>query len=142
VVPAGWDVLSHSHFCGLRPLDELYRAAEASAIQLQGHSVDVTDGNSVSQLVESILKKDGRLDVLVNTVGAYAGGVSLWQMESDLFERMIALNLRSGYTLARAVVPEMLRQGHGSIVNVAAKAAFDHAAGAAGLAAADICFIA
>jgi NAD(P)-dependent dehydrogenase (short-subunit alcohol dehydrogenase family) len=63
-------------------------------------------------------------------------------MESDLFERMIALNLRSGYTLARAVVPEMLRQGHGSIVNVAAKAAFDHAAGAVGLAATDICFIA
>jgi NAD(P)-dependent dehydrogenase (short-subunit alcohol dehydrogenase family) len=105
-------------------LDELRRSAETSAAQLQAHSVDVTDENSVRQLVESILNKDGRLDVLVNTVGTYAGGVPLWRMESDLFERMIALNLRSGYTLAQAMVPQMLRQGHGSIINVAAKAAF------------------
>jgi NAD(P)-dependent dehydrogenase (short-subunit alcohol dehydrogenase family) len=54
----------HVTFRKQAELDELYRAAEASAIQLQGQSVDVTDGNSVSQLVESILKKDGRLDVL------------------------------------------------------------------------------
>jgi NAD(P)-dependent dehydrogenase (short-subunit alcohol dehydrogenase family) len=48
---------------------------------------------------------------------------------------MLALNLRSGYSLARAVVPAMLKQGSGAIVNVAAKAAFDHGAGAAAYAA-------
>jgi NAD(P)-dependent dehydrogenase (short-subunit alcohol dehydrogenase family) len=48
---------------------------------------------------------------------------------------MLALNLRSGFILSRAVVPAMLKQGHGSIVNVAAKAALDHAAGAAAYAA-------
>src|ERR1700693_2733559 len=44
---------------------------------------------------------------------------------------MLALNLRSGYVLSRAVVPLMLKQKSGSIVNIASKAAFDHAAGAA-----------
>jgi NAD(P)-dependent dehydrogenase (short-subunit alcohol dehydrogenase family) len=44
---------------------------------------------------------------------------------------MLTLNVRSGYILARAVVPEMLTQGGGVIINVASKAAFDHAAGAA-----------
>jgi NAD(P)-dependent dehydrogenase (short-subunit alcohol dehydrogenase family) len=48
---------------------------------------------------------------------------------------MLSLNLRSGYALARAVLPTMLKQGHGSIVNVAAKAALDHGAGAAAYAA-------
>lgn len=48
---------------------------------------------------------------------------------------MLALNLRSGYALARAAVPAMLKQGRGAIVNVAAKAAFDHPAGAAAYAA-------
>ncbi len=48
---------------------------------------------------------------------------------------MLALNLRSGYALARAAVRAMLKEGHGYIVNVAAKAAFDHAAGAAAYAA-------
>src|SRR5439155_25857460 len=47
------------------------------------------------------------------------------------FDQMLALNLRSGYVLLRAVVPVMLKQGNGSIVNVASRAAFDHAAGAA-----------
>ena len=48
---------------------------------------------------------------------------------------MLALNLRSGYALSRAVVPAMLKQGRGAIVNVCAKAALDHAAGAAAYAA-------
>jgi NAD(P)-dependent dehydrogenase (short-subunit alcohol dehydrogenase family) len=48
---------------------------------------------------------------------------------------MLSLNLRSGFTLARAVLPAMLKQRQGSIVNVAAKAAFDHGAGAAAYAA-------
>jgi NAD(P)-dependent dehydrogenase (short-subunit alcohol dehydrogenase family) len=48
---------------------------------------------------------------------------------------MLSLNLRSGYALARAVLPGMLKQRHGSVVNVAAKAALDHGAGAAAYAA-------
>jgi NAD(P)-dependent dehydrogenase (short-subunit alcohol dehydrogenase family) len=52
-----------------------------------------------------------------------------------VFELMLALNLRSGFVLCRAVVPVMLKHGSGSIVNVASKAAFDHAAGAAAYAA-------
>src|SRR6202012_3949258 len=77
----------------------------------------------------------GRLDAMVNTVGAYAGGIKLWELESKTFEQMLALNLRSGYALSRAAVVPMLKQKHGAIVNVAAKAALDHGAGAAAYAA-------
>src|SRR5215472_6995740 len=48
---------------------------------------------------------------------------------------MLALNLHSGFNMARAAVPAMLRRKAGVIVNIAAKAAFDHAAGAAAYAA-------
>ena len=48
---------------------------------------------------------------------------------------MLAVNLRAGFALAQAAVAPMLRQKHGAIVNVAAKAAFDHAAGASAYAA-------
>src|SRR5213082_417150 len=72
---------------------------------------------------------------LVNTVGGYAGGLKLWEMETKVFEQMLNLNLRSGYALSRAAVPAMLKQGRGAIVNVAAKAALDHAAGASAYAA-------
>jgi NAD(P)-dependent dehydrogenase (short-subunit alcohol dehydrogenase family) len=50
-------------------------------------------------------------------------------MDAKVFDRMLQLNLRSGFALSRAAVPAMLKQGHGAIVNVAAKAAVDHAAG-------------
>lgn len=110
-------------------------AASAHASRLEGHEVDVTDETAVRQLVDKILAKHGRLDAMVNTVGGYAGELKLWEMETKVFEQMLNLNLRSGYALSRATVPAMLKQGHGAVVNVASKAALDHAAGASAYAA-------
>ena len=115
--------------------EKLKAAASAYAERLEGHEVDVTDEAAVRQLAEKILSKHNRLDAMVNTVGGYAGGLKFWEMETKVFEQMLNLNLRSGYALSRAAVPAMLRQGHGAIVNVAAKAAFDHALGASAYAA-------
>src|SRR5260370_64970 len=115
--------------------DILKSAAGTSGSRLEGHSVDVTDEAAVRQLIEKIVGKHRRLDALVNTVGGYAGGTKLWELETKVFDQMLALNLRSGYALARAAVRAMLKEGHGAIVNVASKAAVDHAAGAAAYAA-------
>jgi NAD(P)-dependent dehydrogenase (short-subunit alcohol dehydrogenase family) len=117
-------------------LDALKSAAGANSAQLDGAVIDVADEVAVRQLVEKILAQHGRLDILVNTVGGYAGGTKLWELETKVFDQMLALNLRSGYALSRAAVRAMLKKGQGAIVNVAAKAAFDHAAGAAAYAAA------
>jgi NAD(P)-dependent dehydrogenase (short-subunit alcohol dehydrogenase family) len=111
--------------------DALKNAAGANGAKLEGNSVDVTDEAAVRQVIEKIVAKHGRLDALVNTVGGYAGGVKLWELETKVFDQMLALNLRSGYALSRAAVRAMLKQGRGAIVNVASKAALDHAAGAA-----------
>ena len=113
----------------------LEKTAGAAASSLVGHRVDVTDESAVGQLVDQIVARHGRLDAMVNTVGGYAGGIKLWELETKTFEQMLALNLRAGYALSRAAVVPMLKQGHGSIVNVAAKAAFDHGTGAAAYAA-------
>jgi NAD(P)-dependent dehydrogenase (short-subunit alcohol dehydrogenase family) len=101
----------------------------------EGQSEDVTDEAAVRELVREILTEHGRLDVVVNAVGAYDGGVPLWEVESKVFDQMLALNLRSGFVLLRAIVPQMLKQRSGVIINVASRAAFDHAAGAAAYAA-------
>jgi NAD(P)-dependent dehydrogenase (short-subunit alcohol dehydrogenase family) len=85
----------------------------------------------VAEFAARILSGHGQLDAVVNTVGGYAGGIKLWDLETKKLETMLSLNLRSGFILAHAVMPAMLKQGYGSIVNVAAKAAVDHAAGAA-----------
>jgi NAD(P)-dependent dehydrogenase (short-subunit alcohol dehydrogenase family) len=109
-------------------------AADKSS-RLQGFVVDVTNEADVSTLVNDIVTQHGRLDAMVNAVGGYVGGQKLWEMETKVFDQMLALNLRSGYALARAAVRVMLKQGSGAVVNVAAQAAVNHGAGAAAYAA-------
>ena len=113
----------------------LNKAAGANALSLEGHQLDVTDEAAVRRLIDGILAKNGRIDALVNTVGAYAGGAALWETDLKILDQMLALNLRSGYVLSRVVVPVMLKQGSGAIVNVSSRAALDHAAGMAAYAA-------
>jgi NAD(P)-dependent dehydrogenase (short-subunit alcohol dehydrogenase family) len=115
--------------------DALKESAGPGASLLTGYDVDVTDEAAVTKMVEAILANQRRLDVLVNTVGGYKAGMKFWEQDAKVLDQMLDLNLRSGYALARAVVPAILRQGGGAIVNVAAKAALDAPAGAAAYAA-------
>ena len=110
--------------------DALKSAVGAHSAKLQGHSIDVMDEAAVAQLVAGIMTNHGRLDALVNAVGGYTAGKPLWEMQAEALDQMLSLNLRSGYTLARVVAPVMLKQGRGSIVNVAATAAINHMAAA------------
>jgi NAD(P)-dependent dehydrogenase (short-subunit alcohol dehydrogenase family) len=114
--------------------DALKTAAGSNASSLLGESVDVTDEGSVRRFVDGTLS-GGQIDALVNAVGGYAGGIKLWDVDPQTFEKMLALNLLSGYTLARVVIPAMLKQKQGAIVNVSSQAAVNHAAGASAYAA-------
>jgi len=113
----------------------LQAAASARGGSVDGQHVDVTDEAAVRKWIGRVVAEQGRIDALVNAIGGYTGGVKLWEIESETFERMISLNLRAGYVLARVVTPVMLKQNSGAIVNVVAKAAVDHAAGASAYAA-------
>jgi len=104
-------------------------AAGSNAERLFGQKVDVTDEQAVGRLMERILADHGRLDILVNTVGGYAGGMKLWESDAKLLDRMLTLNLRSGFVLANAAVKVMLKQNSGAIVNVSAQAGITRPAG-------------
>lgn len=110
--------------------DALKTAVGANAARLEGHAIDVLDETVVKQFIASIVAKHGRIDALVNAVGGYTAGAPLWEMEAKSLDQMLALNVHSGYVLARAVTPAMLKQARGAIVNVAATAAFNHMAAA------------
>lgn len=84
---------------------------------------DVTREEGVERLVAAVLDRWGRLDVLLNTVGGWSGGKPVWETPVEVWDRMIALNLRSAFLLSRAVLPPMLEAGWGRIVHVASKTA-------------------
>jgi NAD(P)-dependent dehydrogenase (short-subunit alcohol dehydrogenase family) len=115
--------------------DALLQASGANAGRLEGQTADVTNEDAVAQLIAGITAKYGRLDVMVNTVGAYAAGQKLWESDPKIFEQLLSQNLTSGYMLARATVPAMLKQASGAIVNISSRAAIDHAPASAAYAA-------
>ena len=119
----------------LEGLAALQKAAGAAVTRLQTQGLNATDETAVHAVIDSVMTTHRRLDVLVNTIGGYAGGVKLWELDRKTYDLMLTLNLHAGFTLARAVVPAMLRQGSGAIVNIGSKAALDHAAGASAYAA-------
>ncbi len=118
-----------------KEFDALKFAAAGYGAALEGQPVDVTNEAAVTGFVEATVARRGRLDALVNTVGGYVGGVKLWDLAPADLDRMLDLNLRAGFVLARVAVRVMLKQRAGSIVNVAARNAVDHAAGASAYAA-------
>ena len=120
---------SVEQFAALEP------AAGANAARLNGRALDVIRESAVQGLVDEIVASHGRLDVLVNSVGAYFGGLKAWELDDSELNRLLTLNFMSGWVLARVAARAMLSRGAGSIVNVASKAAVEHSAGASAYAA-------
>ncbi len=110
--------------------DALKSAAGANVAKLEGKDVDVLEEAALKTFVAGIVAQHGRLDTLVNAVGGYSAGKPLWEMDAKALDQMLNLNLRAGYLLVRSIVPQMLKQGSGAIVNVAATAAINHMASA------------
>jgi NAD(P)-dependent dehydrogenase (short-subunit alcohol dehydrogenase family) len=90
-------------------------AAEAAA-------TDVTDAAAVDELVDGVLARHGRVDVLFNNAGVYEPG-EVHEVDPADWDRQLAVNLRSVYLVSRRVVPAMLARGGGAIVNNASVAA-------------------
>jgi len=79
---------------------------------------DVSQADQVNAFVDGALAKFGRLDVLINNAGVAHPQLSLRELSLEEWDRVLAINLRGAYLLARAVVPQMVRQRGGSIINV------------------------
>jgi NAD(P)-dependent dehydrogenase (short-subunit alcohol dehydrogenase family) len=89
-------------------------------------SADVTDKASVQAAVDQIVAHFGRIDVLVHTVGGYAAGKAVHEVDLDIWDRMMRLNALSAYITAGTVAAHMIQQQvHGKIVVVLARHAFE-----------------
>jgi len=78
---------------------------------------DVTDEQDTIALAAKVAKRFKRIDVLFNNAGISGVGDVL-ETEPDLFDRVMRVNVRGVYLTSRAVVPYMIKQGFGSIINM------------------------
>jgi NAD(P)-dependent dehydrogenase (short-subunit alcohol dehydrogenase family) len=80
-------------------------------------------------IVDFVVSKFGRLDVLAHTVGGFAGGLSVQETDDATFQRMMDLNLNCTFYLLRAAIPVMRKTRGGRIIAVGSRAAVDPGAG-------------
>ncbi|HVH65914.1 MAG TPA: SDR family oxidoreductase, partial [Candidatus Acidoferrum sp.] len=103
-------------------IDAFATNATTEAIRKDGGSaaartVDVTDEAQTQATAESVIGEFGRIDVLFNNAGI-AGVGNIEETTPDLFDRVMRVNVRGVYLMSRAVVPQMITQRSGSIINM------------------------
>jgi len=84
---------------------------------------DLTDPAAVGALVAAIHRHFGRIEILVNVAGGYRAGKAVHETPLSDWELMLNLNARSVFLTCQAVIPQMLQQGYGKIINIASRAA-------------------
>lgn len=98
------------------------KSGEASVRKLANESalrfihVDVVDEESVKELVEETIRTFGQIDILVNNAGILADA-TLLKMTSEMFDRVIDVNVKGVFNCTQAVAGHMIEQGSGKIIN-------------------------
>ena len=111
---------------------EAFKDIADSPDHLFAGGIDLSDAASLGKLIEQTLGKFGRVDALVNTVGGYRGGKPVHEADLTDWNFLFNVNVRTTLHCCRAVIPEMLKQQSGRIINVASR---DGLSGSAGYAA-------
>ena len=96
---------------------ELRGAGEVEAL-----AVDVSDIASVDAAARETLRRHGRVDVLVNNAGIAGPNMKTWEYPRDAWQQVLDIDLTGVFLCCRALVPSMLEQNYGRIVNIASVA--------------------
>jgi NAD(P)-dependent dehydrogenase (short-subunit alcohol dehydrogenase family) len=112
-------------------LPKLFPELADSAKHFLATGVDLSDVAAVETMARETVKRLGRIDVLVNTAGGYRAGTPLHEAPLEDWDFLLNLNARSVLIACRAVIPQMLQQGAGKIVNISSRAALMGEANAA-----------
>jgi 3-oxoacyl-[acyl-carrier protein] reductase len=105
---------------GALEVAEQLRAMGRDAMVMQG---DVSDATDVERTVSETLGQRERIDILVNNAGIGGGYAPVHEMTLEVWERMMAVNLRSVFLYTRAVAPHMMERRYGKIINLSSQLA-------------------
>ncbi|MBP3488723.1 MAG: gluconate 5-dehydrogenase [Roseburia sp.] len=92
-------------------------AYEEKGIKAHGYVCDVTDEAQVDEMVAKIEKEVGVIDILVNNAGIIKR-IPMCEMKASEFRQVIDVDLNAPFIVSKAVIPSMIKKGHGKIVNI------------------------
>lgn len=98
-------------------VDKGIAAYDAEGIQVKGYVCDVTNEEQVAALVAQIEKEVGVIDILVNNAGIIKR-IPMHEMTAAEFRQVIDIDLNGPFIVSKAVIPSMMKKGHGKIINI------------------------
>ncbi len=102
---------------GEKHMEEALKAYAEKGIDAHGYFADVTKEEDINMLVESIEKDLGGIDILVNNAGIIKR-IPMLEMEAKDFRQVVDIDLVAPFMVAKAVIPGMIKKGHGKIINI------------------------
>ena len=90
---------------------------KAKGIDAKGYICDVTDEEQVANMVADIEKELGTIDILVNNAGIIKR-IPMTEMSAAEFRQVIDIDLNAPFIVSKAVIPSMIKKGHGKIINI------------------------
>ena len=104
-----------------------------AGISADFYGFDVTDEEQVNECVETIGKKYGKLDIVVNNAGGLGGRSRFDGMTTEFYRSVMALNLDSVFFVSRAAIPYLKKGSHPTIINFTSNAAWNAGGPGAGI---------
>ena len=98
-------------------VDKGIAAYAEEGIQAHGYVCDVTNEDAVNALVATVEKEVGVIDILVNNAGIIKR-IPMHEMSAAEFRQVIDVDLNAPFIVAKAVIPSMMKKGHGKIINI------------------------
>ena len=97
---------------------------QLNSSNLSSNIVDVSNYNEVEKSVSEITKNTN-IDILINNAGITGPTATLWEYDIDMWKKVVEINLMGTFNCCRAIVPNMIKNNYGRIVNVASVAGKD-----------------
>ena len=98
-------------------VDKGLAAYEESGIKAHGYVCDVTDEKQAGEMVAKIEQEVGVIDILVNNAGIIKR-IPMIETTAEQFRQVIDIDLNGPFIMAKAVIPSMIKKGHGKIINI------------------------
>lgn len=98
-------------------VDKGLKAYEELGIKAYGYVCDVTDEAAVNAMVAQVEKEVGVIDILVNNAGIIKR-IPMTEMSAEDFRQVIDVDLNAPFIVSKAVIPSMIKKGHGKIINI------------------------
>lgn len=115
----------------LKGAEETVAAIEAAGGEGLALATDVADEGAVGAMAEAALERFGRVDVLMNNAGILDDYLPAADTPTDVWDRVLGVNLFAQFFTSRALLPQMVERGDGAIINVASTAALNGGNGGA-----------